>query len=194
MLIAIKDSPWLLNGVKALEPFFSSWNLEPFRSILPDTCLNIDTLTVFALEACVALYPLFLMIVSYCLIELYDRNIWCIIVIWKPFCSVFHLFHENWDFRTSVIDSFSTFFLLSYVKILSVSANLLVFTAVYELPDNKIHYRIYNDERVEFFHGSHIPYALLAATLAIVFVMIPTLILILYPFQCFQKCLSYYEI
>ena len=194
LLIAIKDIPWLLKGVKALEPFFSLWNLEPFRSILPDTCLNVDTLTAFALEACVALYPLFLIIVSYCLIELYGRNVWCIVVIWKPFHSVFHLFHENWDIRTSVIDSFSTFFLLSYVKILSVSADLLVFTAVHELPDNKTHYRIYYDASVEFFRGSHIPYALLAATLAIVFIMIPTLILMLYPFQCFQKCLSYYRI
>ena len=49
----------------------------PFCSLLPDTCLTIDTLTVFALEACVAfLYPLVLMFVSYCLIELYDRNVW----------------------------------------------------------------------------------------------------------------------
>ena len=194
LLIAIKDIPWLLNGAKALEPFFSLWNLEPFRSILPDTCLNVDTLTAFALEACIAVYPLFLIIVSYCLIELYGRNVWCIVVIWKPFHSVFHLFREKWDIRTSVIDSFSTFFLLSYVKILSVSADLLVFTAVHELPDNKIHYRIYYDASLEFFRGYHIPYALLAATLAIVFIMIPTLILILYPFQCFQKCLSYYRI
>ena len=86
MLIAIKDIPWLLNGAKALETF---WNLEPFRSILPDTCLNVDTLTIFALEACIALYPLVLMIVSYCLIELYGRNVSCIVVIWKPFHSVF---------------------------------------------------------------------------------------------------------
>ena len=196
VFITIEDSPyaWLLKATKAMDFFFSLWNLEPFRSILPDTCLNVDTLTVFALEACVALYPLVLIIVSYCLIELYGRNIWCIVVIWKPFRSVFHLFRENWDIQTSVIDSFSTFFLLSYVKILNVSADLLIFTAVHQLPDNKTHYRNYYDASVELFHGSHIPYALLAALLAIVFIMIPTLILILYPFRCFQKCLSYYRI
>jgi hypothetical protein len=194
LFIAIEDIPWLLNGAKALESFFSLWNLDPFRSILPDTCLDVDTLTAIALEACVAVYPLFLMIVSYCLIELYDRNIRCIVVIWRPFHSVFHLFREKWDIRTSVIDSFATFFLLSYVKILSVSADLLVFAAVHELPGNKTHYRIYYDASIEFFKGPHIPYALLAATLAMVFVMIPTLILILYPFRCFQKCLSYYQI
>ena len=194
LLISIENVPWLINVTKALEPFFSLWNLDPLRSILPDTCLNVDTLAAFALEACVALYPLVLMIISYCLIELHGRNMWCIVVIWRPFRSVFHLFRDNWDIRTSVIDSFSTFFLLSYIKILSVSTDLLVFTAVHELPTNKTHYRIYYDANVELLRGSHIPYALLAITLVTVFVISPTLILILYPFRCFQKCLSYYQI
>ena len=194
LLIAVEDIPWLLSASKTLGPFFSLWNLDPFRSILPDTCLNVDTLTAFALEACVALYPLVLTIVSYCLIELYDRNIWYIVVIWKPFRFVFHLFRDNWDIRTSVIDSFATFFLLSYVKILCVSTDLMVFTAVHELLSNKTHYRLYYDANIEFFRGSHVPYALLSATMALFFVIIPTLILILYPFQCFQKCLSYYQI
>ena len=71
LLISIENVPWLINVTKALEPFFSLWNLDPLRSILPDTCLNVDTLAAFALEACVALYPLVLMIISYCLIELH---------------------------------------------------------------------------------------------------------------------------
>ena len=193
-LIVVEDIPWLLSASKTLGPFFSLWNLDPFRSILPDTCLNVDTLTAFALEACVALYPLVLTIVSYCLIELYDRNIWCIVVIWKPFHFVFHLFRDNWDIQTSVVDSFATFFLLSYVKILSVSTDLMAFTAVHELLTNKTHYRLYYDANIELFRDSHIPYALLPATMAILFVIIPTLILVLYPFRCFQKCLSYYQI
>ena len=194
LFVTTEDIPWVIHAAKALEPFFSPWNLDPFRSILPDTCLNVNTLTALALEACVAMYPLVLMIASYLLIELYDRNTWCIVCMWKPFRLVFHLLHDNWDIRTSVIDSFATFFLLSYVKILSVSIDLLLFTAVHELPANKIHYRIYYDANVELFRGSHIPYALLAVTLTTVFVIIPTLILILYPFRCFQKCLSYYQI
>ena len=194
LVITVEDIPWLLSASKTLEPFYSLWNLDPFRSILPDTCLNVDTLTAFALEACVALYPLVLTIVSYCLIELYDRDVRCIVVIWKPFRFVFHLFHDNWDIRTSVIDSFATFFLLSYVKILSVSTDLMAFTAVHELLTNETHYRLYYDANVELFRGSHVPYVLLSATMATFFVIVPTLILILYPFRCFQKCLSYCQI
>ena len=140
VLIITEDIPWLLNATKALDSFFSLC-LDPFRSILPDICLNVYTLTAFALEACVALYPLVLIIVSYCLIELCSQNIWCIVVIWKP---VFHLLRENWDIQTSVVNSFATFFLLSYVKILTVSTDLLVFTAMYERMELNLAHMTYN--------------------------------------------------
>ena len=74
-------------SVKLLEPLFSTWNLDPIRSLNPDIYLNVSTLGVFALDACIALYPLVLILASYILIELYDRNVWCIVFIWKPFYS-----------------------------------------------------------------------------------------------------------
>ena len=114
-----------------------------FWSILPGICLNVSTLEAFALDACIAVYPMILICISYCLIELYDRNVLCIVYIWRPFRLIFRLFRENWDIRTSVIDSFATFFLLSYVKILSVSADLMTFTSVHELNSKGSHYRLY---------------------------------------------------
>ena len=104
------------------------------------------------------------------------------IVIWKPFRFVFHPFHDNWDIRTSVIDSFATFFLLLYVKILCILTDLMLFTSVHELQTNQSHYRLYYDAILEFFRGYHLPFAILSVTLATFFVIIPTLILILYPF------------
>ena len=141
--LAAENTPIILKSVKLLEPFFSMWNLDPFRSLLPDICLNVTTLQVFALDACMALYPLALILVSYCFIELYDRNVWCIVFIWKPFRLFFRHFRENWDIRTSVIDSFATFFLLSYVKILSTSIDMLLATRVHTLHSNKTNYRLY---------------------------------------------------
>ena len=194
LLLAIENTPITSKPVKLLEPFYSLWNLDPFRSLLPDICLNVTTLEVFALDACIALYPLALILVSYCLIELYDRNVWCIVFIWKPFRLFFRYFHENWDIRTSVIDSFATFFLLSYVKILSTSTDMLLAAHVHTLHSNKTKYRLYYAGNIEFLHRDHIPFAVLSLSMFTVFIAIPTLILICYPFRCFQKCLSYYQI
>ena len=179
--------------IKSIEPFFSSWNLDFFRSTISDICLNTDTLQAFALDYCVAVYPLVLIITSYLLIELHDRNVWLVVFIWKPFHFFFKLFQHNWDVRTSVIDSFATFFLLSYVKVLSVSTDLLIYTPVIELPSRKVHYRLYYSSNIKLFHSYHIPFAVLAVSFITFFIMVPTLILVLYPFRFFQKCLSYYQ-
>jgi hypothetical protein len=194
VLLALENTPIALKPVKVLEPFFSLWNLDPFRSLLPEICLNVTTLEMFALDACIALYPLALILVSYFLIELYDRNVWCIVFIWKPFRLFFRHFRENWDIRTSVIDSFATFFLLSYVKILSTSTDMMLATRVHRLHSHKIQYRLYYAGNIEFLRGDHIPYAALSLSMFTVFIMVPTLILMCYPFRCFQKCLSYYRI
>ena len=93
-----------------------------------------------------------------------------------------------------MIDSFATFFLLSYVKVLSVSTDLLVYTSVVQLPSRKVQYRLYYSSSILVFHRYHVPYAALAISFIVFFIMTPTLILVLYPFQFFQKCLSYYHI
>ena len=89
------------------------------RSVIPDICLNVTTIQALALDYLPALYPFLLILISYFLIELYDRKIACIVKIWKPFHIVLTFFRKSCDIRTSVIDSFATFFLLSNIKILS---------------------------------------------------------------------------
>ena len=154
----------------------------------------MTALGAFALEVCIAVYPVILMCVSYCLIEPYDHDLWCIVHAWRPFHYIFRLFRENWDIRTSAIDSFATFFLLSYVKNLSMSENLMIFTSVHELNSKKSHYRLYYAGNVKLFDSDHVPYAALSIAVFITFIAIPTAVLILFPFKCFQKCLSCFRI
>ena len=194
IFLAIEDRSQVLKAVKIVGPFYSLWNLDIFRSILPDICLHVSTLEAFALEACVAVYPLILICLSYFLIVLYDHNVRLVVFIWKPFRFIFRRFRENWDIRTSVIDSFSTFFLLSYVKILSVCADLMVSTPVHELHSNKTHYSLYYNANVKFGDRYHIPFLALSLCLFLLLIAFPTIVLILYPFRWFQKCLSYFRI
>ena len=174
--------------------FYSFWNLDFLRSVIPNICLNVTTLQALALDYLPALYSYVLILFSYFLIELYDRKLACIAIAWKPFHKLLTFFRKSWDIRTSVIDSFSTFFLLSYVKILSVSTDLLVPTKVYSLSSNKsnesYYYALFYTPSVTYFGQEHLPYAIIAVFILTVFVVIPTAVLIVYPFQFFQKCLS----
>ena len=184
----------LLYVVKAVLVFYSFWNLELFRSVIPDICLNVTTLQALALEFIVALYPLVLLLLTYGVIELYDKNFPCMLIMWKPFHKVFAMLRKSWNIRTSVIDSFATFFLLSYVKVLNVTADLLVPTNIYQLGSNISTFGLYYSPTVNYFGEDHLPYALIALFILASLVITPTAVLILYPFQFFQTFLSHIPI
>ena len=111
-------------------------------------------------------------------------------ILWKAFRK---FFSRNWEIRTSVIDAYATFFLLSNVKFLSVSFDLLVPVKVYQLSSfNGLNYtwRLYYDATIPYFGETHLPYAIIAIVTLFVFVLTPVVLLLLYPFQWFQKILN----
>ena len=177
-------------AVKVFLSFYSFWNLDMLRSVIPDICLNVTTIQALALDYLPALYPFLLILISYFLIELYDRKIACIVKIWKPFHIVLTFFRKSCDIRTSVIDSFATFFLLSNIKILSVSFDLLVPTQIYQLGSNISTFGLYYTPSVAYFSHEHLPYAITALVLFTVYVIIPITTLTLYPLRLFQNFLS----
>ena len=193
LLLSLQTNPRMLQAVKVIIPFYTLWNLDFFRSLIPDICMDLNTVQALAIDYAIALYPLLLIVISYALIALYDNNCLCIKYIWKPFHKIFRLFKNNWNVRTSVIDSFSTFFLLSYVKVLSVSGDLLIYTYAYSV-NGSISMRLYYDSSLLYFGKEHLPYGLLALFILTTSVVIPTTILTLYPFQFFQRFLSCFPI
>ena len=190
MLAVHLKYPNLLTSAKVFTLFYSFWNLDLLRSVIPDICLNVTTLQALALDYLIALYPFLLVIFSYMVIKLYDSKISFIVMIWRPFRALLRNFQKSLDVRTSIIDSFATFFLLSYVKILSVSSDLLIPTQIYQLGSNTSTFGLYYSPTVTYFREEHLPYAILAIFILTLFVFIPMITLFLYPFQFFQRLLS----
>jgi hypothetical protein len=171
---------------------FGIWNLDFFRVFYSDISLGTDVLPTLALDYAIAVYPLFLLIISYLLIVLYDRNYRIVKVMWRPFHILLSLIHKKWEVRTSLIDVFATFFFLSNVKFFSVSFDLLTPTPVYHLyPDHYNHtLGLLYAGHIEYFGSEHLPYAILALTVLSVFVVFPIIVISLYPFAFFQKTLN----
>ena len=115
--------------------------------------------------------------------------------MWVPFCNFFALFRSTWDIRTSIIDSFASIYLLSYVKVLNVSMDLLIPTKIYKLNSDTVSCGLYYapSVTVQYFGKYHLPYAILALVVLVLFVSVPTIILLLYPFQYFQKVLTLFS-
>ena len=174
--------------------FYSMWNLDFFRALYPPFCLQPETTTlqIFALDYVIAVYPLVLIIVVYLFVKLHDSNFKFIICLWRPFHRCFVHFRKDWNIKTSLIDAFATFLLLSYMKFLSVSLDFLtpvtIFTNNVETLSKQF---FYWNGTIQFFGSEHLPYAILALTVVIIFNIIPLLLMCLHPCKCFQKCLNY---
>ena len=97
LFLVFTTRPDFLRVLKIAFPLYSFWNLDFFRTLIPDICMNVSTLGALALDYAIAVYPVFLITLSYVLIELYDRDVWCLVYIWRPFHKVFGIFKRHWD-------------------------------------------------------------------------------------------------
>ena len=185
-------------GIIAFRVFVSLygfWNLDFFRTLYPLFCLSskMSTLQVLALDYIIAAYPLFLILITYSLVELHGSNCKIVVWLWKPFRRCFIRFQRAY-IQTSLIDTFASFLLLSYVKFLSVSFDFLMPVHLYDVHGELMEPYLYFDGSVEYFGKQHLPYAILAITVLIVFNVFPLLLLCLYPCRCFQKLLNHYRL
>ena len=185
-----------ITASKIFLSLYGIWNLDFFRPFYSDICLGMGILPTLALDYAIAVYPLLLMIITFLLIFLYDRNYRVITIMWRPFRVLFSYYRRKWDIRTSVIDAYATFFLLSNVKFLSVSFDLLVPVRVYELHQDHYNYSLglYYVADIEYFGSEHLPYGILAIIMCLFFVILPVTTLALYPFSFFQRFLNLFPL
>ena len=174
---------------------YGVWNLDFFRTVFPPEaiCLEMSTIQAFALDYLVAFYPLILIVITYILIELHARNFWPLVWVWKPvqYCITCCGIRRQWNFKSSIIEAFASFLLLSFGKMLSISFDLLVPTQLYNIHGERVNKTyLFYDATVEVFSSSHLILAFVAIAVLIAFILLPLLLLLLYPLRCFHKCLD----
>ena len=184
----------LLSGVVVFP--YSIWSLD-FSSISgPDFCLSqsISVTHILALQYISAVYPLVLSMLAFIIIELHARNFRPVVCLWKPLCLLFVRFRRTWQPKTSIMDAFAAFILLSYTKFVRVSLSLLTPSHVFNDSGNVTDTVLRYDPSTHFFGRAHLPYAILAIFVLLTFGAIPPILLLLYPFRRFQRCLNRYRL
>ena len=181
-------------AVKILLSIVCTVNLDFFRIAYHPLCLHpkATVFQIMSLDYIVALYPFLLIFITYVLISAHDKQYRLVVWMWKPFKMCVRQYRNTWNIRSSLIEIFATFILLSSVKILGTSFQILLFTATHDVAGNKLkqHYCVY-DASIEYFGPTHLPYALLAIAISSIFVVLPFLLLAVYPCRCFHKCLNH---
>ena len=172
--------------------FFAVWNLDILRSVYPPFCIHPDmsTLQALALDYLLGVYPLVLILLTYLAVWLHDRYS-LVVRLWRPGYTLCMCIRRQWDIRGSLIQAFATFLVLSYVKILNVSYDLLTPVTLLTTEGTSIENNyLYSAGDVVYFGKEHLPYAILGIVMLTFFNILPIILLLLYPCRCFQKCLS----
>ena len=197
-LMVVRERPDFDVPFKVFSTLYGVWNLDFFRTIISPLCMEILPLQALALDYAIAFYPLLLILIAYVLISLYSRDVRIVVWLWKPFHHLFHRLNRNWDLEGSIVKAFATFFVLSYLKILNVTVDLLVYTEKYELllgsKNYQVKYVLYYDPTLEYFQGQHLYYGITAMFVGFFFVLLPLVFLVIYPMRYFQKCLNIFGI
>ena len=100
------------------------------------------------------------------------------------------LFAENGIFEQTVIDAYATFFLRTFMKVLNTTVDILTPVTATDLTSGNTTRVLYYDGTVDYFGTEHLPYAVLAIVFCTVLTIVPTLLLLLYPFRWFQRVLA----
>ena len=188
ILLAAAQKPSYILPARILLSIYGISNLDFFRTLYPEFCLNTSTLTTIALDYGIAVYPLVLIVISYILIRLHECNFRPIVYLWKPFHKLFTRSRRNWNARTSVVDAYATLFLLSFSKVLNVTFDLLAPTKLYQLHPDHTHQVVYNNGNIKFLSREHmLPYGILGIVFLTLYIIPPVLLLLLYPCRCFRE-------
>ena len=193
-ILSQSNTMFLSIVVRLVLAIYGIWNLDFLRvNMLPDVCINVIPLHILVLDYLIAIYPMLLMAVAYIFFELLNSGFWPVMYMSKPFHYFFARCRRHWGIQNTFMDAFVTFFFLSTTKLLSVSCDLLIGVPVYTSDGDLHSLRLYYDPSIEYFGREHLPYALLAIGILIVFIVFPTSLLLFYQCKPYHNCLKKFQ-
>ena len=89
---------------------YTIWNLDFFRSLSLNICLDLTTLQTLALDYAIAIYPLLLVVITYIVIELHARGCRVLVWLWRPFHRCCVRFTRIMDIKSSIVKAHFYFF------------------------------------------------------------------------------------
>lgn len=145
------------------------------RHFVSHLILSNCTLPLFYISA---FYPLFMIGLTWVCIEMHSRNFQPFVWVWNKVKAIFIKKRET---KGTVFDVFATFLLLSYTKMMQTSLYILFATYVLNINNKPPIAVVGNDHSIKYFSSKHIPSAIFAFLILLGPVLLPALLLALYP-------------
>ena len=170
-------------------------NLEFGHYLLPTYCLSsrLKFIHVTYLGYISAFYPPLLIFLTWLCVELHDRNFRPLVWLWRPFHRYFVRLRRGWDTKSDIIDVFTTFFLLSYGKIMYQTLLVINRDEILNINQQGKHFTSYQcvaDQSISYGSTYHLLFAIPSVIIFAICNFLPLLLLILYPIRIIRSCVS----
>ena len=180
--------------MQILMSFFAVWSLEFGQFLLPPLCVSqrLTTLQLIGIGYVPSIYPLILCVIIFYLIQLHAKGNKCLVILVKPFGKLSEKFRfKTRDHLSSIIHTFGSFILLSYGKNLFVSFSLLQRYSLVALNHESDTLKplppLATDLKTTFLSSEHIPFFLLGIVGGMLTVILPLVLVLIFPTRVFPK-------
>ena len=171
------------------------FNLDLVQDLLAPNCVSnkLKFIHIVFLDYISAFYPILLIFLTWVCVELHGRNFRPLVWLWRPFHRCFVHLRRGWDTKSDIIDVFTTFFFLTYSKILYQVLLLISNKPIKNIELSGKHFSTYVplvDHSLKFGGVYHLSFVIPGVLVSLIFNILPPLMLILYPIQSFRTCFS----
>ena len=179
---------WVLQASLFLSSF---WAMD-FSLLGGKYCISesLNNMNVLLLNFVSVLYPLFLVISTYILIELHARNFRPIVIMWKPFGRCFSKIRRNWSATDSIIHAYATLLLLSFGTLNHNILQLLKSTNIYNSTGKVKTNVLVNRPSIHVYSSEYIPYLIIVVTLMFFLGICPIALLCIYSIKLCRRKLN----
>ena len=194
--ISFTNSSNLTLDVKIMLTLYGIFNLYfgHHINILPPYCpsKHLKFIHLAILGYVSAFYPMLLIFLTWLCVELHGRNFRPLVWLWRPFHRCFVRLRRHWDTKSDIIDVFATFFFLSYNRILYQTILLTYSKGVKHINVSGSHFTTYHsqvDLSISYRSAHQLTLETLVILIATVCIILPPLLLTLYPIKRFRSIL-----
>ena len=167
------------------------WSLLFFKSLIPPFCISekLSSVHIQLLTVVPAIYVVVLIITIWVLMDLHARNYTLIHFLWKPFKPFFKNVNITVYGSNAIIYAFATFTFLSSTTLVINVCTLILYSRLYtNLNITNTNTRVlYIDPSVVYYSHEYILYLMIAMVPCIFLVIIPALLLCVYPTRIYRR-------
>ena len=165
------------------------WSFDALLFISPELCISEHMQEIYVpfLEFLAIIFPFFLLLLTYGLIESHSRNFKPVVILWRLFRRGYVQFYRAWDPSSSMIQAFASLFFLSYARASYLIWETFTWSVDLNNKDDRKITALYFDPNVPYWSTKHLLLVVFSMAVGVFVFLPPLLILVVYPTSLYRK-------